>query len=237
MTSKNGSRMWKPASSVPEYLPSRSTTKALCCGTTTAVLATITSSRNARTTATITIGVNIRPRPLSPAPRRSLGGQPERQPFHPLDAGPLAAPQRLARPHVPRCPAQFRLAGPAGGHVLGDDRGLPDQRIDGRPLRLAPLHPVEQRLAEQQQRDDRHGGEQQPFDPPGREQPETREQADDERPDPEEDDEEAAGSEKLERKKGQTAENPDPPGHGRLLEPERLAVPGHQRQGSRPDAA
>ena len=49
--SMNGTRMWKPALSVLLYLPSRSTMKALCCGTTIAVL-TSTTNATAATTST-----------------------------------------------------------------------------------------------------------------------------------------------------------------------------------------
>ena len=44
MRSMNGTRMWKPAWSVLLYLPSRSTMKALCCGTTIAVLNSTTNA-------------------------------------------------------------------------------------------------------------------------------------------------------------------------------------------------
>src|SRR5262245_39228984 len=137
MTSKNGSRMWKPASSVPEYFPSRSTMKALCCGTTTAVLATTTSSRIARTTTTISIGVSIGIR-VSPRPASSLGLHPERQAVHALDPGPLPSRQAgpLARPYIPRRAAQLRLPHPAGRQVLGQDRRLADERVHRLPRRL-----------------------------------------------------------------------------------------------------
>src|SRR5436853_263625 len=48
-----GTRMWKPALSVPEYLPSRSTTHACCCGTTRAIREIRIIANTPTTTATM----------------------------------------------------------------------------------------------------------------------------------------------------------------------------------------
>ncbi len=57
ITSMNGTSTWKPAKSVPEYLPSRSMTNALCCGTTTAVFAMMIRTSIARMPKTMTAPV------------------------------------------------------------------------------------------------------------------------------------------------------------------------------------
>src|SRR5919108_4051498 len=97
--------MWKPACSVTRYLPSRSTMYALCCGTTTAVLAITKITRMARTTKTTSVSVMT----LS---LRLLRPDVEREAVHAHHA-PALPPGERAGVHVvrrPRAAAQLGLA-------------------------------------------------------------------------------------------------------------------------------
>src|SRR6266849_2809210 len=108
----NGRRMWKPASSVARKRPRRSTTKALCCGTTTAVREMMTITSRAR------------PRKTTRAPVIALSSllpaHGQHQAVHRHHHAALAARER-ADVHVlrgPRRTPQLRLADRAWGQLL-----------------------------------------------------------------------------------------------------------------------
>src|SRR5438876_401521 len=145
MASTNGSRMWKPASSVARYRPSRSTTNALCCGTTTAVREMTKSASSASTRKTISASDIV----ASPSLLRL---EPERQAVHPRHFAALPAPQRALAfvPRGPRRAAELRLADLARrqvveqhGHLLIRQRqplvAYPLQRLQLRTRRVLGL--------------------------------------------------------------------------------------------------
>src|SRR5208282_4774316 len=102
-------RIWNPACRVRLYLPKYSTTKALCCGTTVAVLMTMITT----TTAT-TITPNVKCKePSMIYPLLRLAVQYERQT---LDAGDAraAAGRDLCGPAVDRAPGTAAILQTAG---------------------------------------------------------------------------------------------------------------------------
>src|SRR5512139_2644806 len=132
----NGTKMWKPAPSVALYLPSRSTTYAFCCGTTTAVFAMMRTTKAARTRTTI--------RPAVMLLHLLFGFDPQREPLDALDraARPMREDRRSARAHRPGRAAQRGFSHAARQQVLGQDRDLTDQRIEVVPVRGRPVEAI-----------------------------------------------------------------------------------------------
>src|SRR5712691_5852060 len=191
--------MWKPASSTPAKRPRRSTTKACCWGTTTAVLATIQKTKMAKTKTTMsTPCMMILPqtggcRPSDP----SFRDQPEREP---LDArGPGGAPH-------------LGLARAARSHVLQHHRDLPLHAVHrlGAPCEVEAAH---EGAAEEGDAQDGEHGEEEPLQPGRAGTAERRQHPDEDCGQAEEDGEEPAGGGHLRREQAQTDEHPDPPGH------------------------
>src|SRR4029453_8487741 len=145
MGGRKGIRMWKPAWSVPRYLPSRSTTNADCCGTTTAVRAMTTTTRPASTSITRSAPVIVSP--------PSFGPHVEHEPLDALDAAAPPARERLrpvvshppcraAQPRPAPGPAQLGFAPGRGRQVVEQDGDAPEgpaahHAVPGRPQ---PLH-------------------------------------------------------------------------------------------------
>src|SRR5215208_244188 len=115
----NGNRTWKPASRTAWNFPSRSTTKAFCCGTTTAVLTTTKTAKIARTIAMTSAALTESMCSSGKATRPLLAAHEQREPLDPLDpaALPLSErePGRGAR--APRDAAELRLRLAARGEV------------------------------------------------------------------------------------------------------------------------
>src|SRR4030042_962281 len=164
MASMKGSRMWKPASSTSLNLPSRSTTKAFCWGTTTAVLTTTTMAKTARTMAMtspalmesmLSSSVECRSAPL-------LGVHPQCQPVHTLHQAALPRLERELRggAHGPVGAAQLGGPLPAGGQVAQQDRLLPHQLGLHRML---AREPAQQRPAQREQPPQGEDGEGEPL--------------------------------------------------------------------------
>src|SRR5262249_27666017 len=119
----NGTRMWKPALSVPENLPRRSTTHACCCGTTRAIREMRIIAKITITSATIKVPIRV-----------LLGScaNVQRQTDHTVDDTLLPARERRGA-DVPRAPgraAHLRAAVRLRGHVLQRDSVLAGDRID-----------------------------------------------------------------------------------------------------------
>src|SRR4029450_2881329 len=121
IVSMTGIRMWKPAGSVPRYLPSRSTTNADCCGTTTAVRAMTTTTSPASTSITRSAPVIVVP--------PSLGSYVQHQPLDALDDAAPPARQELGAlvADRPGRGAQLRPADGARRQVVEQDRNVADQ--------------------------------------------------------------------------------------------------------------
>src|SRR3990172_10500110 len=101
------------------------------------------------------------------SPSASLGPQPDRQSLDALDQAALPARERY-RSRGARGTggaAHLGLAHAAGGDVLGHQRPLASELVDG--LALAEAEAAHQRLPEQSQRDDREHREDEPLRPPG----------------------------------------------------------------------
>src|SRR5437867_11037685 len=184
------------------------------------------STRKARNTTTIRIG-DIDP----PEELPSLRPHPERQSFHLLHPAALSPRQGPGLPaaDAPGGAAQLRLSHPARREILRQDRGLTLDRVDRGPLRLAPLHPFEERPPEEEQEDDRQDRIEEPLQPDRADQAGAGQDADHQGPGPEEGDEEAPGRRQLEPQQDKTEQDPEPPGH-RPLRPERLDVAALSRQ-------
>src|SRR4029453_11187144 len=153
MGGRKGIRMWKPAWSVPRYLPSRSTTNADCCGTTTAVRAMTTTTRPASTSITRSAPVIVSP--------PSFGPHVEHEPLDALDAAAPPARERL-RPvvsHRPCRAAQLGLAHGPGRQVVEQDGDVADEAaahhaVAGRPQPLHEPAPAQDQRAHREQREE-----------------------------------------------------------------------------------
>src|SRR5262245_43940183 len=137
--SMNGTRTWKPARRVLLYLPSASTTDALCCGTTTAVRA-ITKTTSPATASTAIRTLASTGLPLA---GRILFGAAyvEHEALRTLDPEPRAGRDRIGA-HVVRRPgraAQLRAAPRTGRERLARHAGLPGEaRLEARDGRAQP---------------------------------------------------------------------------------------------------
>src|SRR5206468_1541701 len=210
MTSMNGRRMWKPAPSVPVYLPRRSTTYALCCGTTTAVRASTytTSAASPRTTIKLPVMNSS-----ACACRDSLRANPDRKPVDTLDATAriLREQGRAAVASGPRRAAQLRFADSAARDILGGGRGFADQTVDA--VAAGRCEPHHHRAAEEREGDHGEHGEEQPLEPIRSGQADCHEKSDAEGADSKEHQIEAAVELHLEDQQHQTEEHPQPPRH------------------------
>src|SRR5262245_1610990 len=208
MVSMNGIRMWKPAWRVPRYLPSRSTTYADCCGTTTAVRAMTTTTSPASTSITRSAPVIVVP--------PSLGSYVQHQPLDALDHAATSARQQLGAivADRPGRAAQLSLADGARRQVVEQDRDVADQPA-GHGGVAGCAQPLDETPAEEHERGHRQHREEEPLEPRRPAQPDTGERADDERGHAEEEDEEAAGRQDLDPEKPETEEDPPPPRHAR----------------------
>src|SRR5882672_3146607 len=128
--------MWKPASSTPAKRPRRSTTKACCWGTTTAVRATIQNMKMARTRNTTnappSMTTLLRPGRDRPGDA-SFRDEPQGESFDAFDPAPLPFAQG-DRPRGARGPGgapHLGLAGAVGPHVFQHHRGLLLHPVDG----------------------------------------------------------------------------------------------------------
>src|SRR5574342_459043 len=212
-----GTRMWKPAPRVSRYVPSRSTTKALCWGTTTADLAMTTRTSTASTTATTTASVMRGPPPGEAPPDASLlSANPQRQPLHPGDPAPLPGMERQGAGVVggPGGAAQLDLPHGPGGQLLHRRGHLALERIHG----IGPLlgvHPAHQVGTHHEEGGQGDGGEEHPLEPRGYARPETARGPHHEGADGEEDDVEPAGGEHLRPEQHEPQQQPQPPRHAR----------------------
>src|SRR5512141_3250946 len=199
ITSMNGKSTWNPAPSTPWNFPSRSTTYALCCGTTTAVFTTTKIAKTARTIAMTRAALMVSM--SSPEGRALLGADPEREAVEALDAAPLAGAERDAGhgARAPRHPAELGLPLAAGRDLAEEHDLLADDRVHGD---LRPLQLLLQRPAQRGEQHDRDHGEQDPLRDRAR--AERRDHGGRERADPEEQGEEPARRHHLDD------EQPDP---------------------------
>src|SRR5438876_9475736 len=117
--------MWKPACSVSEYFPRRSTTQACCCGTTRAILETRMIAKIAKTNVTRTGPIEF------PFFGRS-GPDEKHQTFDALNGGALPASQfcfaNVSR--VPHAAAHLSFAQPGWRQIVDENCLLADHRVD-----------------------------------------------------------------------------------------------------------
>src|SRR5438046_3519021 len=208
MASTNGRRMWKPASSVARYRPSRSTTNALCCGTTTAVREMTKSASSASTRKTISASDIV----ASPSLLRL---EPERQAVHPRHFAALPAPQRALAfvPRGPRRAAELRLADLARRQVVEQHGHLADEDVDARGGVVSRRHPAEQPPAERHEEPDRDEREEEPLDPSRSARSERCQHTDGDRAETEEEEEEAARRHDFAADQRKAEQHPQPPRH------------------------
>ena len=198
--------MWKPALSVAWYRPRRSTTNALCCGTTTAVLNRtnrISRATRIRTTTVASTGTSLR-------------SDVEFQAVHGHDAA------ALARRHSPLA---RRCARSTPRRALRPSRALrPRARFAGSaasPTSESTTWPVSRACSRARSgcRKSRNAtsatiGKTSHCAHAGSSSPATLQQADHHRADAEEDDEEAARRRQLDGREHQAQCDPHPAGHG-----------------------
>src|SRR5215210_2376731 len=217
MTSTKGRRIWKPAPMVPLYLPSRSTTYAFCCGTTTAVLARMMMNRKANPR--MTTKPNVIAISLPSLGRVSFGSHPERQPLNALDqaALPRGESDRALIVGGPDGAPHLHLADPAGRDAVDRNRGHPDEGVDVARVAL-DVELAEQRLAQEEDQPGGEADEQEPFQPGRAARAEHGDQADDDRRDSQEHQIEASQGQ-LQSQQDEAGQNPGPPRH--ILSPPR----------------
>ena len=159
MTSKNGTRKWNPACLTPANRPRRSTTYALCCGTTTAVLATMMSTTIGETMPTTMTG-------LDPS-AGSFGFDVQHQAIHADDAAARAASERH-RAGVARRPCRAAQLDAADGRrreFLAAMPISPTSASTGRQPADRPETSLQEAAAEERQSDHRQAGKQQQLHP------------------------------------------------------------------------
>src|SRR3984957_9236266 len=150
------------------YLPRYSTTKAICCGTTVRVFASMRTTMSATTMAPKPKGISNSPLLLRTVP---VGVDHERQPFDPVDARALSGRNDGAAAvyRVPGAAAKLEAAALAGRELRGQDHGLALRaQLDVRQLAPDAL------INSAAKRDQRHDGEQReqrPLRPIRRENP------------------------------------------------------------------
>src|SRR5512135_3245079 len=224
MTSMKGSRTWKPASSTALNFPSRSTTKAACCGTTVAVFTTTMTARTATTMAMSSAAFTVRP-----FVRSSLGPQEERQPLDPDHAAAPPPRERLAAlgARLPGGAAQLGAPRPPGRDVVERRGHLAHQlRLQARSAELAP-----QPLAQRHQQRDREDDEEAPLEPAGPAGLQRHQHADRQGADAEEEGEEPPRRRQLDDQQRHAHQDPGPPGHAGPSPGDASTPPG--RRGAR----
>src|SRR6185295_16389203 len=146
-------------SSVAAYLPSRSTTYALCWGTTTAVLAITTSTSNANSSTTnspplIVISSIVVRFPGAPY---SFCCNPQGEPLDPFNPASLVFFHECL-PGIMDSPCgamQFRLADAAWCQVFKQDCAFAHHRVHDRHFLISGFDPSRQRPPKDQERKDR----------------------------------------------------------------------------------
>src|SRR5262245_2039310 len=201
--------MWNPAWSVLLYLPSRSTTKALCCGTTVAVRAMTMIANATRTRTVISVAMS------SPALRLGFAADLKRKAIDPLDTYSCT---RLER-HVadvasgPRGAAKVDPPESSGCEELACHADLTDEHVvDAR--QICTREPRLEPPAEDHQRKQREQPERCPLYPRSRLETGAADDTHRDRRPPDEDQKEICrNNEQLGTQKERTHHYPGPPRH------------------------
>src|SRR5688572_22019103 len=209
----NGTRMWNPALRTPLYRPKRSTTYALCCGTTIVVRDKTISTMIARKTATIRVELGTYP-PISGLTLAYVEGQT----VHSHNTAALALRQIVLAgiEGAPGAATQFHLAHAAGLNFRHSRGGLADQAVHCRTGGQG-AKAFQQYGTEYGGCNDGKDREEQPFEPLDGCEVQSGQDSYDKRTHAEENEVETTGRCQFEEHQGEAQQDPCPPSH-RLLQ-------------------